>query len=594
MSRLFFVVAFALGLAVVAWIGAGFVGSDPLALAFTGVIALVYCLGFGELVNFRRSTGQLDQALDTLPSKTDEVRSWLNDLPGAMQLPIQRRIEGHSAALSGPQLTPYLTSLLVMLGLLGTFAGMIVTLSGAASALDNSTELSAVRSALAAPIAGLSLAFGTSIAGVAASAMLGLASTLSRRERVNVSRRLDGDLRSKLRHLSGDYQREQAFQAIESQARALQEMASAMERMTARMEQLGERLEQSLTQNQKAFHKNVEAQYQELAHSVARSLEAAVQAGTRQTAEQIQPVVREAMDQLRADADAQHRNWSSAAGEQLAELANRFQATTTEATEHWQQTLAEQQHQQTKWLESQTTGLEQLTATTAEHLLALQTQEADRTDAISQRLEALEAAAAKHLRDLGEGLEAPMTRLIETASETPKAAAEVIRQLQAEMARNSERDNELLEERKQLVSELDALLANQREQIDGQRQAVDNLVNGAGDTLSGIGERFNALIGEQSQQLGQLGEHLTGSSQEVGALSDAFGTAIEQFSRSNEQVIASLADIQKALDNAGTRHDEQLAYYVAQAREVIDLSVSAQKDVIDAAAALRKPATEAV
>ncbi|GHD50603.1 hypothetical protein SAMN05216429_10873 [Marinobacter persicus] len=503
MSRLFFVIAFALGLAVVAWIGAGFIGSEPLALAFTGLIALVYCLGFGELVNFRRSTGQLASALDTLPSKTGEVSGWLNGLPGAMQLPVQRRIEGHTAPLPGPQLTPYLTGLLVMLGLLGTFAGMIVTLSGAASALDNSTELSAVRSALAAPIAGLSLAFGTSIAGVAASAMLGLASTLSRRERLQVSRRLDGDLRNKLRHLSGDYQREQAFQAIESQARALPDMASAMERMTARMEQLGERLEQSLTQNQQTFHQNVEAQYQALADSVARSLKTATEASSRQTAEQIQPVVREAMDQLRADADAQHRNWASVAGE---------------------------------WLERQGAGFEQLTTSTAEKLSALEGQ----------------------------------------------------------MARNSERDNELLEERKQLVSELDALLANHREQIDSQRQAVDALVNGAGDTLTGIGERFSALIEEQSQQLGQLGEHLTGSSQEVGALSDAFGTAIEQFSQSNEQVIASLADIQKALDNAGTRHDEQLAYYVAQAREVIDLSVSAQKDVIDAAAALRKPATEAV
>ena len=30
------------------------------------------------------------------------------------------------------------------------------------------------------------------------------------------------------------------------------------------------------------------------------------------------------------------------------------------------------------------------------------------------------------------------------------------------------------------------------------------------------------------------------------------------------QVIASLSAIQKALDNAGTRHDEQLAYYVAR------------------------------
>jgi len=36
MSKLFFTLAFAIGLAVVAWIGAGFVGSDLLALAFTG------------------------------------------------------------------------------------------------------------------------------------------------------------------------------------------------------------------------------------------------------------------------------------------------------------------------------------------------------------------------------------------------------------------------------------------------------------------------------------------------------------------------------------------------------------------------------
>jgi hypothetical protein len=44
MSKLFFTLAFAIGLAVVAWIGAGFVGSDLLALAFTGLIGAVYCL----------------------------------------------------------------------------------------------------------------------------------------------------------------------------------------------------------------------------------------------------------------------------------------------------------------------------------------------------------------------------------------------------------------------------------------------------------------------------------------------------------------------------------------------------------------------
>jgi DNA repair exonuclease SbcCD ATPase subunit len=337
------------------------------------------------------------------------------------------------------------------------------------------------------------------------------------------------------------------------------------------------------------------------------------------------------------------KSWADDARQQLAELINGFQKTTADAGERWQQNLSDQQQQNTKTLETleqrsqqsqhqlleqleawatditrqqqsglaeqqkqltesaehiksssaelvdtQKAGVEQLVTTIGKQLSELREQEAGRADASAARMESLETTVTKHLAELGTALEAPMTRLIETASETPKAAAEVIRQLQSEIARNSERENELLEERQRLVQELDSLLENQRRTADNQRDAVDSLINGAGETLTGISERFNTLIQEQSQQLGKLGDHITGSSQEVGALSDAFAQAIELFSQSNQQVIASLTDIQKALDNAGTRHDEQLAYYVAQAREVIDLSVSAQKDVIDAAAALRQ------
>ena len=643
MSKLFFTLAFAIGIAVVCWIGAGFIDSDLLALAFTGLIGAVYCLGFGELVNFRRQTRRLAGQVGQLPENQDQVSRWLNTLPQPLQYPAQRRIEGHAAALPGPQITPYLTGLLVMLGLLGTFAGMIVTLGGAASALDNSTELSAIRSALAAPIAGLSLAFGTSIAGVAASAMLGLASTLSRRDRAQASRNLDTALREKLHHLSADHQRQQAFQALETQAQALPQMASAMERMTARMEQLGQQLEQSLTRNQQEFHSTVGNHYQTLADSVANSLKSALDDSATQAAERVEPIVIHAMEQLQSNAQSLHKSWADDARQQLAELTAGFQKTTAEAGERWQQNLNEQQqlnartletleqrseqsrHQLLEQLEtwatnisnqhqsglaeqqkqlaesaehlksssaelveSQRAGIEQLVATIGNQLSELREQETGRADASAARMESLEATVTKHLAELGTALEAPMTRLIETASETPKAAAEVIRQLQSEIARNSERENELLEERQRLVKELDSLLETQRSTADSQRDAVASLISGAGETLTGISERFNTLIQEQSQQLGKLGNDITGSSQEVGALSDAFAQAIELFSQSNQQVVASLADIQKALDNAGTRHDEQLAYYVAQAREVIDLSVSAQKDVIDAAAALRR------
>ena len=592
MSKLFFTLAFAIGLAVVTWIGAGFIDSDLLALAFTGLIGVVYCLGYGELVNFRRQTRQLADKVGQLPESHEQVAGWLNALPQPLQFPAQRRIEGHAAGLPGPQLTPYLTGLLVMLGLLGTFAGMIVTLGGAASALDNSTELSAIRSALAAPIAGLSLAFGTSIAGVAASAMLGLASTLSRRDRLQASRALDTALREKLHHLSADHQRQQAFQALESQTQALPQMASAMERMTARMEQLGEQLEKSLTRNQQEFHSTVGSHYQTLADSVAQSLKTSLDESTRHAAERVEPIVISAMEQLQSNARSLQKSWADDARQQLAELTSGFQATTAEAGERWQQNLAEyEQHFSSNTAElitNQKAGIEQLVATIGQQLSELRAQEAGRADASAARMESLEATVTKHLAELGTALEAPMTRLIETASETPKAAAEVISQLQSEIARNSERENELLEERQRLVQELDTLLENQRSTADSQRDAVDSLISGAGETLTGISERFNTLIQEQSQQLGKLGDDITGSSQEVGALSDAFAQAIELFSQSNQQVIASLADIQNALDKAGNRHDEQLAYYVAQAREVIDLSVSAQKDVIDAAAALRR------
>ena len=42
-----------------------------------------------------------------------------------------------------------------------------------------------------------------------------------------------------------------------------------------------------------------------------------------------------------------------------------------------------------------------------------------------------------------------------------------------------------------------------------------------------------------------------------------------------------LQRIEAALDKSLARSDEQLAYYVAQAREVIDLSMMSQKQIVE-------------
>jgi len=179
---------FAIGIAAVMWVAMGFVGASLLALVMTLVFSCVYILGARELQLFRSATSTLTAALADIPEPLVQLEPWLQRIEPSLQTAVRLRIVGERIALPGPALTPYLVGLLVMLGMLGTFLGVIVTFKDAMFALDVSTDLAAIRSALAAPIQGLGLAFGTSVACVAASNMLGLMSAISRRERMSTAR----------------------------------------------------------------------------------------------------------------------------------------------------------------------------------------------------------------------------------------------------------------------------------------------------------------------------------------------------------------------------------------------------------------------
>jgi hypothetical protein len=54
------------------------------------------------------------------------------------------------------------------------------------------------------------------------------------------------------------------------------------------------------------------------------------------------------------------------------------------------------------------------------------------------------------------------------------------------------------------------------------------------------------------------------------------------FSESNNLLIENLNNIQASLEQSNSRSDEQLAYYVAQAREIIDHNLLSHKQIIDA------------
>lgn len=697
--------AFAAGLAAVGWVAWGFVGSSPLALAMTLVIAAVYGLGAFELVRFSAATGALAAALAGMAQPLEDLASWLERLPPSLRGPVRQRIEGARAGLPGPAMAPYLVGLLVMLGMLGTFLGMVVTFKGAVFALEASSNLEAIRSALAAPIKGLGLSFGTSVAGVAASAMLGLMLALCRRERLLALRQLDARIATVLRPFSPAQRREEMFQALQAQALAMPLVVQQLQGLAEGLERRHGQLNDQLLAQQQGFHREAAAAYTRLADAVGVSLQQSLETGARQAGEAIRPVVEEAMATLTREAHQSHQRLRAATEAQLQALTGQWegtarqvadawtvaqqdqarsqdalaarldtalqaaaqsleqrsgalqaalqatvlqaQAAQTEADRQrlegwsrsmegmagtlavqWQQAgaqaleqqqrvchvleasaaqavarIGEQTHQtldsatrllaqtdalvrarmdtETQWVQAQGQRMDRLAEVWRAELSALRDEEAARGQAAVERLDALQAAATRHLASLGAALEAPLTRLLQTASDVPQAAAEVIAQLRQEMARLGERDNVALAERTAMLEQLGALLHSVNEAAVQQRAAIASLVDSAASVFDSAGRQFAQSLGAQAGKVDEVAAHVAASAVELSSLGASFGHGVGLFSASSEKLTESLQRIEAAIGQSMQRSDEQLAYYVAQAREVIDLSITSQQGIVE-------------
>ena len=713
--------------------------------------------------------------LGNIPDGIDDIREWLQQVPAALQNTVRLRIEGQRVALPGPAVTPYLVGLLVLLGMLGTFLGMVVTLNGAVLALESTTDLHTIRSALAAPVKGLGVAFGTSVAGVATSAMLGLISALCRRERLQVGQLLDSRIAGVLRAFSLAHQRQETYTALQSQAQALPELVGRLDTMMNQMAEQSRQLGEQLLAGQQRFHEEAKGLYADLAQSVDLSLKASLRDSATVAAEAIQPVVTTTMAGIASETRNLHDKLFGTVETQLAGVAGQFAQTVTTVGETWTQALSrhaqstDAQRQQLSTMlnayadtfedrsaallasvESTQTQLQAdavqrnaalaettaasqqqlaaalagqfdgvtarldqavsqvaetfdertrtlLTSIDASHTafaLTTQTQQAALTQQVADQLDGIArcfdgvvhtvsetwtSALAKHehasdrltqtldqtqtslaatfaersaalladarsaqtawqnewaageqerqarftgaLTAMADKLEAQwqqagekmlaqqeeitltlgttahelvaatrrqsettiaeVTRLMQTAAEAPKAAAEVIGQLRQELSASMARDNSLLEERSRIMETLGALLDAINHASTEQRSAIDALVASSAELLERVGERFTAKVESEAGKLVDIGASVAGGALEVASLGDAFGHAVQLFSDSNEKMMAALQRIEGGLAKSLTRSDEQLAYYVAQAREVIELSILSQKKMVD-------------
>ena len=668
------------GLVAVCWIGAGYVGSNPLATAVTMVIGACYLAGALELHRYRQATSTLAHAVTDLSAAPTSLDDWLGRLHPSLRNATRLRIEGERVALPLPALTPYLVGLLVLLGMLGTLLGMLATLRGTGMALESATDLQAIRGSLAAPVKGLGFAFGTSIAGVASSAMLGLLSALCRRERLHAVQLLDLKIATTLRIHSQSHRREESFKLLQRQTALMPALVDRLQAMMASIEQQSVAANERQIANQDAFLGKTEASYMRLAASVELSLKESVAEGARAAGAALEPVMQATMAGLARESAALHDTVTDAVQRQLQGLSAGFEATTTAVADIWNQALAGHRRSSEALVQDLRSSLERFTETfeqrsagllegvsarldatacnmadawnqalsqqagvneklaahnqqalsvaaaafeqhsaslvrtvgqshtdlqatlasqdqqrlaawadTLETTTAMLRQEWERTSArTASRQQEICETLAKTACDISARTQAhasdtiaEISRLVEAASEAPKAAAEVVTELRQKLSDSMVRDTAMLEERSRLMATLDTLLDAVNHASTEQRVAVDALVATSADLLERVGTRFTDHIEVETGKLGAVAAQVTGSAVEVASLGEVFGVAVQAFGESSSLLMEHLQRIEAALDKSLARSDEQLGYYVAQARDVIDLSMLSQRQIIE-------------
>ncbi|PPU67980.1 chemotaxis protein [Xanthomonas pisi] len=860
------VCVFLVGLLAVCWVGFGYLGNNPLGACVAAVIGACYLAGALELYRYRQASATLDSAVTGLTAAPSALDAWLEQVHPSLRNAVRLRIQGARVALPAPVLTPYLVGLLVLLGMLGTLLGMMATLKGTGFALQSATDLQTIRGSLAAPVEGLAFAFGTSIAGVATSAMLGLLSALCRRERLQAVQRLDLKIASELHTHSDAHQRSEAFKLQQQQSALMPALIDRLQALMGSIEQQSIAADERLATQQAEFHARTEAAYARLAASMEQSLQAGVADSARAVGAALQPAMEATMASIARDTATLHAQLTQAVQQQLDGISSGFdrsansaaqqwttaltaqeqaqQALSTQlqttleqiarhtaalqegvstavqqqlrgldagfkdsartAADHWQAALAAQeraqqalseqiqamlaqveqrssalqdsvgaavQHQlhalddgfarstaanaetwasvlaeqqrathslgtqlqatleqlarQTtalqdgvqqavqQQLDGVTSGLEASTAATAaswsaavaeqqraNHTLthdlqnaltqfastfdarsnalvdavskrmeqssrqtatawsdalaqqqhasaalttqhqdalaaatasfdthaaglvgtlqqshtelqaALEARDAQRLALWSERFAAMSATLAAQWEQTGERVTqqqqaicdtlattagelstqaqaqtsatiAEISRLMQIASEAPKAAADVVAELRQSLSESMVRDTAMLEERSRLLATLDTLLNAVNHASTEQRQAVDALVTTSADLLQRVGSQLTEQIGSETGKLGAVAAHVSGSAVEVASLGEAFGMAVQLFSTSTGELNERLQHVATALDASLARSDDQLAYYVAQAREVVDLSMLSQKQIIE-------------
>jgi hypothetical protein len=590
-------------------------GESGWGFALVLLIGLGFVAGMIELVWRDRRSVSLRRQCSNLPTHLADrpaLEALRTGLSPRLRAEIDALLGGRRGAVEAPTFTGHLVGLLVMLGLLGTFLGFVDTLAGARMVLERSTDIDAIRNGLAAPLSGLTRSFGTSLAGVAASAALGLAAASVRRGEARARGALTHFAAGPLAPFTPAGRQLAALESLGRHGDALPRAADALTSAVARLESLSV----DLVEAQRAGARLVATELGGAVRGTTSELSAAAERMAAAVAGAVDAAAATAGARLTTAAEAQFDAWSARfearAEAQDAELSARLGS----VTEALDRNLARVTQAEAARIDALGARLDETIVRMDRATERTAAAEAARTEQLAQRLSASVSAVTEAVVAAGAAEAARATalgdRLAEVVARTTTAvsqasAAEEARS--AALAARAVSDAEALQSRLSQVTEtvaarLDALVAavtSGWERLDTESQARAGAL---GETLGGFREGVLAAQASLAEgatalraALNALGEGTAGLETAVSARMTEHVAALDQsLAREADRFIAAqaaradeAATVLQRVDAELARHltalGEGLAAPLAEVARTASAAPQAAAQVVEAAAA---------
>lgn len=603
-----------LGAALPVWALSTYPVEDSFSRVLVAVILAGFVAGLAGLVLRARQLDRMQAQLGTFAGQSD-AEGLRTSSPEAYRL-VELRLRGERPHMArGEAMTHYLVSALVLVGLLGTFVGLVDALVGARDALGVSTDVGALRAALLAPMKGLSRAFGTSVAGISSSAMLGLAAVVVRRAEQRVLESVDAAVSGPLHEQTLVARQLAAFEKLgllgENLPAAVERMADVATRLPT--------LEHSLVGGHEALAEALKASVEKAALDLRQGLERGLAAASEAHDELVERAVSKASSVLEERAAA----LAKVSEDRLAALVSLEE----ERAEVWREQLAERakhdaaREQGLLVLLEKAAGVAEGAASSAgEHAAEmrsfLEEQKAGdrklaeelRTSLTAQKegdrglLAALQAFLSEQ-RESERALAAEMRGLFEEQKGHDRAALE---RVQAFLEEQKAGDRALVEDMRAFLrdekgqalafsddirAQLETWLstaAERDEAREAQRLALEEKLALERQALTGEvvthldahATTVRAKVSDMARSLSDGADALVAGGIELTSLAERFSGAVDGYKEATREWMDRLATLEVGLQSGGADHErERFGAYLDQTREVFERSLELQREL---------------